>query len=146
MTLTVKQGILEGIWQKFGHLLVMGVSAIVLGYVLLLVGNIKDDILFQAAEASDKTIATLILAQGDSFQAHTQSIKDNLDDLTTSNEKRMESWNNKNNTRDQTIDRQLDGINDKIEANRLEAKADTIRLEGKMTELQRVLIDEIRKH
>ena len=48
--------------------------------------------------------------------------------------------------KNQTIDRQLDGINDKIEANRLEAKADTIRLEGKMTELQRVLIDEIRKH
>tara|TARA_R110000787_G_scaffold52684_2_gene123999 strand:+ start:2975 stop:3415 length:441 start_codon:yes stop_codon:yes gene_type:complete len=146
MTLTVKKGILEGILQKFGHLLVMGVSAIVLGYVLLLVGNIKNDILFQAAEASDKTIATLILAQDDSFQAHTQSIKDNLDELTTSNEKRMDSWNNTNNTRNQTIDRQLDGINDKIEANRLEAKADTIRLEGKMTELQRVLIDEIRKH
>jgi gas vesicle protein len=146
MTLTVKEGILEGMWQKFGHLLVMGVSGIVLGYALLLVGNLKDDILFQAAEAADKSIATLILAQDDSFQAHTQSIKDNLNDLTTSNEKRIEALNDANNTRTQTIDGQLDGINDKIEANRLEAKADTIRLEGKLSDLQKVLIDEIRKN
>jgi len=135
MASTVKEGILEGIWQKSGHLLVLAVSAIVCGYAILIVGSIKTDILIEAANASDATIRAVVDTHSENTYAQTEMIRIDLSKLRVQQNNRVQEVNSANKN-----------LQDKIEANRLEAKQDTIRLESKLTELQSVLIDEIRKY
>lgn len=135
MTLTVKQGILEGMLQKSGHLIALAVSAIICGYAILIVGSIKTDILIEAANASDATIRAVVDTHSENTYAQTEMIRIDLSKLRVQQNNRVQEVNSANKS-----------LQDKIEANRLEAKQDTIRLESKLTELQSVLIDEIRKY
>lgn len=135
MALTVKQGILEGIWQKSGHLLVLAVSAIVCGYAVLVVGTIKADILIQAADASDATIQAVFSQQSEDTYAQTEMIRGDLLRMQRQRASNILGFEETNRL-----------MVEKTEANRLEAKADTIRLESKLNNLQKVLIDEIRKY
>ena len=135
MTLTVKEGILEGMLQKSGHLIALAVSAIICGYAILIVGSIKTDILIEAANASDATIRAVVDTHSENTYAQTEMIRIDLSKLRVQQNNRVQEVNSANKS-----------LQDKIEANRLEAKQDTIRLESKLTELQSVLIDEIRKY
>tara|TARA_R110002126_G_scaffold280290_1_gene427586 strand:- start:180 stop:539 length:360 start_codon:yes stop_codon:yes gene_type:complete len=116
----LKSGITKGI----GSWVAIGACGMLSGYAILIVSTFESGILMKAARATESQVIQ-----------YTGMLQDELEDLREARKIRSGQVDSANKDLAKTI-----------EALRLETKGDIIRLEQKLEEVQRILIDEIRKN